>query len=546
MIAPPDIVTKETELNDSFSEDDNRSEATMDALISVSPFIDSEVEGIFYPGGRRQECCQELLHLFRYGPPLIVVHGEIGVGKRFLLEHTLAKVDPEVFRLALVEAERIDSVSQYLDALTAPWRIDQEINRDNYHQLIVSTAKEADACSQTLLVVINSAQILDNETSLVVALMLAATKGLPVKVVLVVDGDDLKSVDNVQGLLDHMPNHYVIPVKPLTKDQLQEYLAYRMRVSGLGDVSFNADQISYLIAESGGNLRKVNEIAQMFLDDTLPAPERRERVAKGAFLSGLSLSPATWSKVPWSALPWPHIGALSFVVVVIVGLLLSYSGDESPVTKAPSVEPGTTQEPTKLGVSALNNTPPQEAVAADLSAEEAGSSTAVVGAGNPEDQVVFEFDQPINEEAAPVEPAQESSDVEPTTNMPEAIESSEVVAEAAPEPKANSAPAPKETVAVSSGRNSWVRGLPSDHYVMQLLGAKEMATVERFLSQYPSLQEVTYYQTKRKDGPWFVVIQGNYASRDAAKQAIQRFPASLKKQSPWIRKVEEIKKELEN
>ncbi|HVK98190.1 MAG TPA: SPOR domain-containing protein, partial [Dongiaceae bacterium] len=112
-------------------------------------------------------------------------------------------------------------------------------------------------------------------------------------------------------------------------------------------------------------------------------------------------------------------------------------------------------------------------------------------------------------------------------------------AKPAAKPVATAAPA-------VDSRARWLQGLSTSHYVIQLLGAAEETTVKRFLAQNPSLKQVTYYRTVRQGKPWFVVVQGDYPDYEAAKTGIKRLPAAVQQQTPWVRKVDAVQKELKS
>ncbi|OUS32637.1 hypothetical protein A9R01_10920 ['Osedax' symbiont bacterium Rs2_46_30_T18] len=79
---------------------------------------------------------------------------------------------------------------------------------------------------------------------------------------------------------------------------------------------------------------------------------------------------------------------------------------------------------------------------------------------------------------------------------------------------------------------------------MQLLGARSEASVVNFLNKMPNSQHMYYYQTKLKNRPWNVVIYGQYQSRSAAKTAIAKLPAKLRKLNPWIKSIASVQKSI--
>ncbi len=113
-------------------------------------------------------------------------------------------------------------------------------------------------------------------------------------------------------------------------------------------------------------------------------------------------------------------------------------------------------------------------------------------------------------------------------------------------PVAAQKPKPVVTAPKVDSRTAWIRSLPGDHYALQLLGAREKATVDAFLEDYPSVQKLTYYQTQRNGAAWYVVVQASFSDYEQAKAAVAKLPQKLQKQGPWIRKIEAIQKDLKN
>ncbi len=85
---------------------------------------------------------------------------------------------------------------------------------------------------------------------------------------------------------------------------------------------------------------------------------------------------------------------------------------------------------------------------------------------------------------------------------------------------------------------------PVGGYTLQLLGARSEASVVNFLNKMPNSQHMYYYQTKLKNRPWNVVIYGQYQSRSAAKTAIAKLPAKLRKLNPWIKSIASVQKSI--
>lgn len=81
-------------------------------------------------------------------------------------------------------------------------------------------------------------------------------------------------------------------------------------------------------------------------------------------------------------------------------------------------------------------------------------------------------------------------------------------------------------------------------YTLQLLGLRTEAGILKLLGQVPADTNLRYFETQLSGAPWFVLIYGNFTSRDEAKAAAAELPAPLRPQSAWIRKLSGIQQIL--
>lgn len=503
------------------------------------PFNDNQTEGLFFPGAGRAELGEQLLHLLRYGSNLTLLVGPSGVGKRNLLVHLLSQMDRELFDMAIIEATVMLEFSQLLSQLDDPWRSLRPFTPDNYLELVPAVAAAADEESKTLVCVIVGAQQLSQDVLTHLQALLSGAAGLPVKCLLLVDAAELEAVPALHGLIEALPESTVLYLDPLDEAQTGDYLKYRMHTAGLGQVSFSAEQVARIFSGSGGIIARINAVAREVLLEALPAPKLVNQ------------------KPP---LPWMHIGALGAVIVVLLTLFLGRTTTEDAVPQndthvvvldnavQPVTAPATAELPF-AEVARVAAESAQPAVSENMPAAEPLAEIPAVASstGMPVSApVVASAPAPAENEAAVVisqaPPAAVAVKTDEVVAAAPAIESRPAPVVAAK--PATPAPVPAAKPAVPEARASWLLGLPKDHFVLQLLGAQEEATVKRFLSQHPSLRKVTYYKTWRQGKPWYVVVQGAYPSRDAAKAAIGQLPASLRQQNPWIRSVAEIHQQL--
>ncbi len=518
------------------------------------PFSDSAQSGLFFGGAGRADTIEQLQHLLRYGPVLTVLAGDAGVGKRTLVDQLLRQLDRDLFDVADVNAGVLLSFQQLLTSLEEPWRSLHPITYDNYMELVPALAAAADEESKTLLCVVREAQKMDAETIADLNALLGNAAGLPIKFLLVVGAPEIERAPLIHGLVQALPDSHVLYLDPFTPEQTAEYLQFRLHAAGLGQTTLSASQIERIQAESQGRAGRINAVARELVLDTMPVPvaDRRTPPARSG------------------GIPWLHVGAFAVVAMVLAVLLMS-GGEDEPAPPADQT----------AGQAASSNTIVLQNAAQPV-AEVAPAEDRFAEVGRLAEQVAPEPVQPqqggaVQELAVPEASEQEAlgqaagnqaaadsagvattqagaAPPAPGQRAAEAVVTSPVVAEAVkpvtvkPEPVQA---APKPVVAASQpgkapvdARSRWLQGLPPGHYVLQLLGANEEVTIKRFLTQYPSLKKVSYYRTVRQGKPWYVVVQGDYPTYDAAKAAIATLPAALRSQTPWVRQVKLVQQEL--
>ncbi|MGC1511013.1 SPOR domain-containing protein [Ketobacter sp.] len=486
----------------------------------LDPFDDARIDGLFFPGGGRQDTLEQLQHLLRYGPALLVLDGDAGVGKHFLVNRMIAMLDPELFDLALIQSNVLNRPQDISSALSTAWRCPQELTLENRQQVLTATAQAADSESKTLLAVVRQAQHLSPESCLLIRELLAITAGLPVKFLLVVDAIELESAGYLYELISQVPDNFQLTLYPLTPEETSEYLAYRLRTAGLGQVRFNDEQLLHIHNQTLGNIQQINEMARDLLAATMPTP-----VPKPATLSGL---------------PKMHLAALAIMAVVLV-LLILMRGSKQPepdkvdvADRAEQVQPGFADvgDPPAVVLA-----PGQITEAPATEPQQAGAETdASSDADQREAQDQVSLVEPV---VVMDKPDETESVIDPTPEQRATVE------QPVPEP-AERAGVVGKTVAGVSDRSAWLGTLPKGDYVIQLLGAKEWKTVETFVNRYSGVKNLAYYRMARHGAPWYVVVQASYPNHDAASAAVTKLPQALQKQGPWIRKAEAIQEEIKN
>lgn len=139
-----------------------------------------------------------------------------------------------------------------------------------------------------------------------------------------------------------------------------------------------------------------------------------------------------------------------------------------------------------------------------------------------------------------VEPAAAS---EPAAS-PESSTAANTQSVASPRATASSAAAGAATSGAANAA-SWVRGMSPDHFTLQLLGGSNKQAIQDFVRANGSYRKMGYFETNRDGRPWYVVVYGDFPSREQAVAAANSLPNQLKSSNPWPRTARDIQSTMQ-
>jgi len=95
-------------------------------------------------------------------------------------------------------------------------------------------------------------------------------------------------------------------------------------------------------------------------------------------------------------------------------------------------------------------------------------------------------------------------------------------------------------------QQNWILSQDPDYYTVQVMAAKEKASIDLFLSLNQNNKNiVAYYRMDSKDGIWYKFISGKFKTYDMAKKACLELPQALIKLGPWPRQFASIQNDIE-
>ena len=92
---------------------------------------------------------------------------------------------------------------------------------------------------------------------------------------------------------------------------------------------------------------------------------------------------------------------------------------------------------------------------------------------------------------------------------------------------------------------SWLLEQSPDRYVIQILAARKLEVVDRFLNTAAADRDIVLYRHQRKHEQWYVLVKSEtYPSYRHAKQASQSLPKHVLQAKPWIRPLNHVQADI--
>ncbi|OUS06695.1 hypothetical protein A9Q81_02095 [Gammaproteobacteria bacterium 42_54_T18] len=549
--------------------------------IDREPFSDAGISGLFYPGAGRQQALEQLLHLVRYGPPLLFVTGDEGSGKTLLSHQLIRQLDSSIFSCTSIEATVLMDDRALMALICDGFNLQVELKKESVISALVRFAAESESYSQTALVVIDGVQNISEVAADFLAEIAKLVKDSGLRFLLLADTADIQqegALASLAGLMDSLGQS--LQLSPLDNSEVADYLSYRMRTAGLDGVRFSPQQVKQIAGESEGVIARVNQFARETLVHQVPviAKEKRRQIISFWHLAVVAVISVGIVLLMVGKEQAPRIGGVG-VGELAVDVAEMPVGGESGSVKKETLEvvlPRKSSEKSLvkpyeeraevvvvsagqselIDLNYVESVVPEEKVSLkDIEPLTKIDTVSKIGAVAKTSQELV-ADKPLTEKTAEkmkwddsiktalnrVEP--EVSKPEPSqVTLPKAVASvsSEVVARN--ETKSNKQNK-KPRLNNYTLREKWLLSLDPKQYTLQMIGARDEAAVQEFISRYPSLTKVAYYKTLYKGGDWYVVIHGQFTTKNDARQAVTRLPKKLITSKPWARSLASVQKDI--
>lgn len=245
-----------------------------------APFGITPDTSYFFSSPHSQEALNTLLVAARSGEGFIKITGEVGTGKTLLCRKFLATLGPEFVSAYLPNPYLEPRTLMLALADELALVLDKEVDQHQLLKSITARLLELSAGGQRVLLCLDEAQAIPQVTLEALRLLtnLETEKKKLLQIVLFGQPELNRKLqaEAIRQLAQRITFHYHLG--PLTRDDLDFYLAHRLRVAGFdGARLFSQQAVRGLYRASGGIPRLVNIVAHKAL--MLAYGEGRQQVS---------------------------------------------------------------------------------------------------------------------------------------------------------------------------------------------------------------------------------------------------------------------------
>lgn len=557
--------------------------------LGADPFEKGYRSDYFFGGGQRSQVLDQALHFSRYSEQTVLLLGSTGSGTSTILQQVVHRLSP-IMDFCTIDGEGVATPTQLLMSLSGQMQLDEACSISS----IVSSLQyraESESGGDPLLLAVDQAHFLSIEClDTLRQLKLQAGNDLH----LVLAGEyQVEQLTQLAGF--DVAQLKILELEPLSASEIGDYiLGVLQSVGYAGEQPLTADQLAVLHEQSGGNITEINLLTptllsvrkkngSLALSMSIPLPHMAAiavlvmAIAISFWFQGDGDSPAGSpdNAVVASAPDTESVQARQQQPLALelgtnreAPKPVADSGDAAPARDAVTPPEDAVAAPENAVAPAENAVALPEAEAKTQSDAGSTAQTSLTGAIERKPVASPQPAATATTTAESVAPPKPAPAPEKSVAQPQAPAT-------APQPVKK--PAPAQPVAVHTNQTSPAKSLPSapkvtkpvpapaaespvattlspreqhllemddSAFLLQLMGASEEARARGLVKTYVGQLPITYFEARRQGQPWYVVVTGPYASKEAAREGVAALPARLRAQQPWVRSVAGVQQEI--
>lgn len=511
--------------------------------LSEDPFAQQEDK--FFVTAKIEKLLDLLDYITHFSQKLVVVCGPPGSGKTRLLDFFIRRLD-ETDSCCRIEALALDTATQVLREINSQLGVENEDAKD-YMQLVEHLKGyllDLEADSTTCLILVDNAHLFKKPV-LEALCELAANACGALHIVLFGQDALVKKLQSIDTLKHNEQLLYTHRLEPFSIEEMKQYLGELF--ASVGDSEKNPfTEQDYL---------EIHQTSEGLPGQTKQSASRQMRLAIDRLL-------IKESKPKWM---WVS-GALILISAIV--LVVAFWGMEA---KPPLV---ISEAKNKVGGQSVNTgkikrierTPTQVESAPAMPLQKSGlvESSKEMLEQSPENVSTLQPSVPPDSTQLEMEVADKSKktpgyDDQQIDEMQleaadAALKQKEVVAlppislsDNIDDDMQSQPPIPQDDIRpLFSQHERIILEYKPTNYTVQLLGLRSEAAIKKIVAELPDSEKYHYFSKDHQGSPLYVLVHGNFDSREEALAASRTLPKRLRPQSAWIRKVEGIQNILAN
>ena len=502
--------------------------------LNESPFRITPHTDFFFDGANRGATLDALVYAITHDEGIVKVSGEVGSGKTMLCRVLMERLPENVtiIYLANPSLSRDDILFAIADELSLD--ISESARTSAVMRALHDHLIESYGEGRQVVVLVDEAHAMPVDTLEEIRLLSNLESKRAKLLQLVLFGqpelNDVLARPDMRQLKERITHNFSLD--PLVRDDITQYLDFRMRAAGYrGPSVFTSSALKMIAQSSLGLTRRINILADKALLAAFSSGSHQigPNEVKAA-IRDCEFSDATYGGKP------PKSKRLIWVAVLLaVGALagIAWPGNWPSLSWT---EPGARQD--KLAAVPV----PGSAVSPAISAPSAPADAP------PAAQTATQTQS--NEPAPTVESTQEVKPAKAAAITPDAESAKLPVSASTVEP---SGPVPESPVVdpnigkltlerLEAGK-AWLEKMPDDRWFIQIFStqAGRHAEIEDLLRRLPyrdvDKEKIHVYYSKLSGEPRYGIMYGDYPTRTAASSAMRKLPKSVLANKPYPRKV---------
>lgn len=504
--------------------------------LNEPPFRITPHTDFFFDGANRGATLDALIYAITHDEGIVKVSGEVGSGKTMLCRVLMERLpdtvtivylaNPSLSRddilYAIADELRLEIPDNSRTSMVMRALQDRLIQSYGEGRQVVVLIDEAHAMPTDTLEEIRLLSNLESNHSKLLQLVLFGQPEL----------NDILARPDMRQLKERITHNFGL--EPLVREDIANYLDFRMRAAGYRGPSIFSPPALRLIAQSSlGLTRRINIIADKSLLAAFSAGSHQIGAKETqAAIKDCEFSEATYRGKGSSKTRLLWLGVVILVAASLIFLMPGLTRQDSPAEVPPSIPPLTSGEkaPATLPPQASAPAPPQNVT------ESANNSTPTTPPGNPPQPATATPTAPGT--VTPALPPGAVDTLNPSgTKAVASVDSGGTK----PDSRPHTAKAGRMTRERLESSRAWLEQLPNDRWFIQIFAAdadrhgEVESLLRRLAASGEDSEQLRVYYSELSGRPRYGVIYGEYPSREKAVAAIRSLSKSLRANQPYPR-----------